>query len=110
MTSESLNFAIVPSIPVSIEAATTRPGQVSDAVVEPAPPAYELIDRSLRANIARWTGGLSPAALALAFADWQLRIATSPAMRLFLTQEATGEALRLAEMVVTPRPSFRPWD
>ena len=110
MTSQSLTLAVAPSIPVSVEAATAKAGQVADVVAEPTPPAEELIDRSIRAGIARWTGGLSPAALALAFADWQVHLATSPAMRLFLTREAVGEALRLAEMVVTPRPAFRPWD
>jgi polyhydroxyalkanoate synthase len=110
MTSQSLNLAVVPSIPVSIEAATAKPGQVAEVVAEPTPPAYELIDRAIRAGIARWTGGLSPAALALAFADWQAHVGASPAQRLFLTEEAIGEALRFAEMVVIPRPAFRPWE
>jgi polyhydroxyalkanoate synthase subunit PhaC len=109
MTSQPLNLAIAPSVPVSIEAASGNRGQVAEVVVEPTPPANELIDRSIRAGIARWTGGLSPAALALAFADWQVHVAASPARRLTLTQEAIGEALRFAEMLVTLRPAFRPW-
>ncbi|MCP3468030.1 poly-beta-hydroxybutyrate polymerase N-terminal domain-containing protein (plasmid) [Bradyrhizobium sp. CCGUVB23] len=34
-------------------------------------PAVEAIDRVFHAALARITGGLSPAALALAFADWR---------------------------------------
>jgi polyhydroxyalkanoate synthase subunit PhaC len=110
MTSQPLNLAVAPSVPLSIEAVSPNSEQAVEVVVEPTPPAYQLIDRAIRAGIARWTGGLSPAALALAFADWQLHVAASPTKRLFLTEEAIGEALRFAEMVGTPRPAFRPWD
>lgn len=69
MTSQPLNLAVAPSVPVSIKSASGNLGQVTEILAEPRSPAYELIDRSIRAGIARWTGGLSPAALALAFAD-----------------------------------------
>jgi polyhydroxyalkanoate synthase len=110
MTSQPLNLAVAPSVPISIETVAAKSGQAAEVVAGSKPPAYELIDRAIRAGIARWTGGLSPAALALAFADWQVHVAASPAKRLFLTEEAIGEALRFAEMIGTPRPAFRPWD
>lgn len=50
------------------------------ALSHPRDPAIsaEAFDRSFHAALARFTGGLSPAALALAFADWQLHLLSSP--------------------------------
>jgi polyhydroxyalkanoate synthase len=109
MTSQARNFAVASSIPFSLGATSSNSSQVTEVAAEPAPPAYDLIDRAFRADVAQWTGGLSPAALALAFADWQVHVAASPAKRLFLMQEAIGEAFRFAEMIVTPQPTIQPW-
>jgi polyhydroxyalkanoate synthase subunit PhaC len=106
----TLSLAAAPSIEARVEAPSRNPFEVAEAALLPnTPPAYELIDRSIRALVARWTGGLSPAALALAFADWQVHLAASPAKRFALTQDAIGEALRFAETITTPRPEFHPW-
>ena len=76
----------------------------------PAPPSIpEAIDRSVTATIARFTGGVSPAALALAFADWQLHLAASPGKRLALAGEAARGAYRLAEALLLPNTRFAPW-
>lgn len=110
MPPTALNRAVAPSIEALVEAPSRNSFEVAELAPLPnAVPAYELIDRSIRAAIARWTGGLSPAALALAFADWQVHFAASPAKRFALAQDAIGEALRLAEAIMTPRPEFRSW-
>src|SRR5262245_20560200 len=69
----------------------------------------EAIDRSAHATIARFTGGVSPAALALAFTDWQLHLAASPGKQLALLGEAANSAYRLAEAMMFPSARFAPW-
>jgi polyhydroxyalkanoate synthase len=77
----------------------------------PAEPSSiaETIDRAVHATIARFTGGVSPAALALAFADWQLHLAASPGKQLALAEEALRGAYRLGEALVVPNAKFTPW-
>src|SRR5215831_16694686 len=45
------------------------------------------LDRASHAAIARLTGGLSPAALGLAFFDWWVHLAASPGKQLSLASE-----------------------
>ncbi len=79
-------------------------------VAPPLPPSIpETIDRAVHASIARFTGGVSPAALALAFADWQLHLAASPGKQLALADEAARSAYRFAEAVTLPNAKFEPW-
>jgi len=63
----------------------------------------------VNATIARFTGGVSPAALSLAFADWQLHLAASPGKQLALAGEAAHGAYHLAEALVLPNTKFAPW-
>lgn len=56
----------------------------------------EILDRSTHAMAARFTGGLSPSALAGAYADWVVHLATSPGKRLQLVEKAVKKSLRLA--------------
>ncbi|MBU2287745.1 MAG: poly-beta-hydroxybutyrate polymerase N-terminal domain-containing protein, partial [Gammaproteobacteria bacterium] len=42
----------------------------------------DALDRDLHALIAQWTGGLSPAALMLAWSDWAIHLAANPARAL----------------------------
>lgn len=78
---------------------------------ETAPPssAADAIDRSFHAALARLTGGLSPAALALAFADWQLHLLTSPGKQAALAGEALQSALQFADAMVPRLSVFQPW-
>ncbi|MCS5143877.1 poly-beta-hydroxybutyrate polymerase N-terminal domain-containing protein, partial [Klebsiella pneumoniae] len=69
----------------------------------------ESMDHLVHAAIAQWTGGLSPAGLALAFADWQLHLAASPGKRLELALKALGDGSRFARMVLTPHAAWQPW-
>jgi polyhydroxyalkanoate synthase len=56
----------------------------------------DLMDRSLHAGAARFTLGLSPAALASAYLDWASHLATSPGKQMQLVQKAGRKWLRLA--------------
>ncbi|MFB9261597.1 PHA/PHB synthase family protein [Bradyrhizobium erythrophlei] len=69
----------------------------------------DTIDRLVHAELARWTGGLSPAGLALAFADWQLHLAASPGKRIELALKALGDGSRFARMASTPHAAWQPW-
>ncbi|MGR3742815.1 MAG: PHA/PHB synthase family protein [Pseudooceanicola nanhaiensis] len=53
------------------------------------------LDRQLRAGLARLTGGLSPAALWLAWADWAIHLAIQPGKQAQLWSKAWRKALRL---------------
>jgi polyhydroxyalkanoate synthase subunit PhaC len=56
----------------------------------------ELTDRALHATAARFTAGLSPAALAAAYLDWATHLAFSPGKQLQLVDKAARKSLRLA--------------
>jgi polyhydroxyalkanoate synthase len=105
MSSRSASHQVVP---FPVPAAVAREAQCPGA--PPLPPTIpEAIDRSVTATIARFTGGVSPAALALAFADWQLHLAASPGKQLALAAEAARAAYRFAEALALPDAKFEPW-
>src|SRR6202142_1516682 len=56
----------------------------------------DITDRSLHATMARFTFGLSPAALAKAYFDWAIHLAVSPGKQLQLVDKATRKTLRFA--------------
>lgn len=58
------------------------------------PPAA--VDRLLRAAMSRYTLGVSPAALTLAWVDWGLHLAASPGKRAQLEEKAVRKGVRLA--------------
>jgi len=57
----------------------------------------EVMDRSLHAMIARWTGGLSPAAIAQAWADWALHLAAAPGKQVQLVEKAGRKGMRYSD-------------
>lgn len=59
----------------------------------------EVIDRSLHASLARFTAGISPAALAGAYLDWAAHLATSPGKQMNLLDKAFRKAVRLGNYV-----------
>ncbi|MBR0752366.1 polyhydroxyalkanoic acid synthase [Bradyrhizobium jicamae] len=73
------------------------------------PDLSDSLDRMVRASLARWTGGLSPASLILAFADWSLHLAASPGKGLELARKAIGDGSRLAGMISIPHADWQPW-
>jgi polyhydroxyalkanoate synthase subunit PhaC len=56
----------------------------------------EALDRLLRAGMARFTAGISPAAVGLAFTDWWVHLASAPGKQAQLAQSAWSNAARLA--------------
>ncbi|MGA2638566.1 PHA/PHB synthase family protein [Methylocella sp.] len=54
------------------------------------------VDRSFNADLARFTAGLSPAALFGAYASWALHLALSPGHRLLLVEKALRKAARFS--------------
>ncbi|MBO6531343.1 MAG: polyhydroxyalkanoic acid synthase [Erythrobacter sp.] len=54
----------------------------------------EVIDRTVRANASRYTGGLSPIGLWLAYADWAMHLAASPGKQGHLRVKAVRKAIR----------------
>jgi polyhydroxyalkanoate synthase len=62
----------------------------------PLPPGTEVLDRVLRANLASWTGNISPPSLGLALADWLFHLGLSPGKHLELQVKAWRKATRLA--------------
>lgn len=93
---ETLIAQLTPSLPPAADA--PEPESVSD-----------MLDRELHAAAAALTGGLSPAALSLAFADWLIHLTTAPGKQLQLAADASASAVRLAQQASQPPQSFRPW-
>ena len=60
----------------------------------------DLLDHASRAALARMTGGLSPAAIALVWADWAIHLAASPGKQAVLAQKALRKATRFQRHVV----------
>ncbi len=56
----------------------------------------DITDRSLHAAIARFTAGLSPAALAHAYLDWATHLAYAPGKRLQLLDKGIRKSVRFA--------------
>ena len=48
----------------------------------------DVLDHAVHASLARFTGGLSPAALAEAYADWAVHLAISPGKQVELAAKA----------------------
>src|SRR3954453_24123795 len=69
--------------------------------------AADAVDRSFHAALARFTGGVSPAAVALAFADWQLHLWASPGKRAALAGRALQAGFQLADASVPRHPVLR---
>jgi polyhydroxyalkanoate synthase len=63
----------------------------------PAAGLADMVDRMLHASVGRFTAGLSPAALALAYLDWAAHIAAAPGKRIGLADKASRKAMRLLD-------------
>ena len=69
-----------------VPASATPPAAAPDS-------PFSAIDRTFRAALGRFTGGLSPAALSGAFLDWAVHLAASPGMQIELMNTAMIGAL-----------------
>jgi polyhydroxyalkanoate synthase subunit PhaC len=87
---------IRPGMSKSLSRAAAGIGRPDDGDSYSATALADLIDRSLHATVARFTGGLSPAALAEAYLDWAIHLAFAPGKRLALVDKATRKSIRFA--------------
>jgi len=62
---------------------------------------WDVTDRTVHAATARFTGGVSPAAMAQATMDWAIHLAASPGKRMLLAHKAMRKALRFAAYAAT---------
>jgi len=76
-------------------ATSARRSDQPPAKLEPPEPPTSG-DRVLRALSARLTGGISPAAVGLAYADWAFHLAASPGKWSRLAEKAVRKAIRLS--------------
>ncbi|MEQ1652148.1 MAG: poly-beta-hydroxybutyrate polymerase N-terminal domain-containing protein [Hyphomicrobium sp.] len=77
---------------------------------DPSAAVGEIVDRSLHAALARFTGGLSPASLTAAYMDWATHLAMSPGKQMQLAEKAMSKSMRLARHFAsnaTARPAFQ---
>jgi polyhydroxyalkanoate synthase len=56
----------------------------------------ETIDRVVSANLARGTGGISPAVLSMAYLDWLMHLGMAPGKQALLNEKAIRKMVRLA--------------
>ena len=62
--------------------------------------AFRALDHTKEAAIARLTGGLSPAALSLAVADWLIHLSSAPGKRLQLAALAVANARQIGDYML----------
>jgi len=82
-------------------------GKPVAADLPPASPPYPL-DRAFHAMLARFTGGISPTALSLAWLDWSSHIAAAPQRQMEISSNVLRDTGRLLEAVVHAT-SQKPW-
>jgi polyhydroxyalkanoate synthase len=62
-----------------------------------SPPETNEVDRAFHATLARFTGGISPVALSLAYIDWASHLMAAPQRQMEMAQEATRNATQLLQ-------------
>ena len=81
-------------VPAAVQASPNTPATPASA--EP----FRALDHAKEAFIARLSGGLSPAALALAWSDWLIHLAAAPGKQLELASLVIQDAKRMAGYMV----------
>lgn len=90
---------------------TSTPLQLDTPGIDPLDRPADLLDRWTSANLARFTGGLSPPSLESAFVDWGVHLALSPGRQWHLAAKSVRKALRLADYmrrIATDRDDAQP--
>ncbi len=97
----------IPARPSVLRVVRSVPDEAQDR--GPAAPAgyerglvatSEAVDEALHAGVARLTGGISPAALATAWADWAVHLAFSPGKQAELAVKAARKGARLSDFAL----------
>ncbi|MGX4770403.1 PHA/PHB synthase family protein [Bradyrhizobium guangdongense] len=79
------------------------------STVQPVPEPY-LLDRTFHALLARFTGGISPTALLLAWLDWGCHLAGAPQRRMEIAERVVRDTGRLLEAAAhATSPAQEPW-
>jgi polyhydroxyalkanoate synthase subunit PhaC len=97
--SPATSTAASPSLPNPASPATwlrNRPSQQQDRDSYTVTALADITDRALHAATARFTGGISPAALAEAYLDWATHLAYAPGKRIQLVDKAMRKAMRFS--------------
>jgi polyhydroxyalkanoate synthase subunit PhaC len=97
--SPATSTAASPSLPNPASPATwlrNRPSQQQDRDSCTVTALADITDRALHAATARFTGGISPAALAEAYLDWATHLAYAPGKRIQLVDKAMRKAMRFS--------------
>jgi poly[(R)-3-hydroxyalkanoate] polymerase subunit PhaC len=92
--SKRLPAVVEASSDAAASARATPPSRTDDRDSYAVTALADITDRSLHAAVARFTAGLSPAAMAQACLDWATHLTYSPGKRLQLIDKATRKALR----------------
>ncbi len=74
-------------------------GALSDSYT--ATTFQEMLDRAFHAGLARFTVGLSPAALVEAYLDWVIHLALSPGKQISLIEKAQYQFMQIAHYAAT---------
>ncbi|WP_084249965.1 PHA/PHB synthase family protein [Sphingomonas mali] len=94
----------------------------TEQLPDPFDQTAALVDRFTVAQLAQWTNGISPAALAGAYFDWASHLALAPGKQMHMAMKAWRKALRLMHFaaanqpwtvpapVITPLPQDHRWD
>ncbi|MGV6871512.1 PHA/PHB synthase family protein [Pseudochelatococcus sp. B33] len=95
--------AASPALPAVLPSAPSTTRRLSHLIPLPEPIAeqegFKAIDRIREALSAQFTGGLSPAALSIAYLDWAIHLAHAPGKRAELAYRAANKALRLLNCI-----------
>jgi len=97
------------AVGVSSAAGTERLAEKPTNGPEPAPEPYPL-DRAFHAMLARFTAGLSPVALSLAWLDWSSHLAAAPQRQMEIVRSVVRDTGRILEAVAhATSAEQKPW-
>lgn len=100
--------SIEPVVEVARSVTKTEPS-AEKSPVQPVPEPY-LLDRTFHALLARFTGGVSPTALLLAWLDWGCHLAGAPQRRMEIAERVVRDTGRMLEAAArATSPAQEPW-
>lgn len=103
--------ALTPSVQRIAPSTTSTKRPADDPAANPeAPPEPYPLDRAFHALLARFTGGISPVALSLAWLDWSAHLAAAPQRQTEMARNVLRDTGRLLEAVAhATSPEQKPW-
>jgi poly[(R)-3-hydroxyalkanoate] polymerase subunit PhaC len=90
---------------------TSTEGLVEKPSINPGPASEPYpLDRAFHAMLARFTGGISPMALSLAWLDWSSHLAAAPQRQMEMARNVLRDTGRFLEAVAhATSPEQKPW-